>query len=33
VMGDGRIVFEGTQDELEASTDGYVSKFAKRLTE
>ncbi len=33
VMGDGRIVFEGTQDELEASTDDYVSKFAKRLTE
>ena len=33
VMGDGRIVFEGTQNELEASTDAYVSKFAKRLTE
>ena len=33
VLGEGRIVFEGSQDELEASTDPYVSKFAKRLTE
>lgn len=33
VMGEGRIVFEGSQDELEASTDSYISKFAKRLTE
>jgi phospholipid/cholesterol/gamma-HCH transport system ATP-binding protein len=27
VMNEGRLVFEGTQAELEASTDGYVSKF------
>jgi len=33
VMNEGRIVFEGSQDELEASTDSYVSKFARRLTE
>ncbi len=33
VMGEGRIVFEGSQEELEASTDPYVSKFSKRLTE
>ena len=33
VLGEGRIVFEGSQDELEASVDPYVSKFAKRLTE
>lgn len=33
VLGEGRIVFEGSQEELEASTDPYVSKFARRLTE
>lgn len=33
VLGEGRIVFEGSQHELEASTDAYVSKFAKRLTD
>jgi phospholipid/cholesterol/gamma-HCH transport system ATP-binding protein len=33
VLGEGRIVFEGSQEELEASLDPYVSKFAKRLTE
>ena len=33
VLGEGRIVFEGSQAELEESTDSYVSKFAKRLTE
>jgi phospholipid/cholesterol/gamma-HCH transport system ATP-binding protein len=33
VMQDGRIAFEGSQGELEASQDPYVSKFAKRLTE
>lgn len=27
VMHEGRLVFEGTQPELEASGDGYVSKF------
>lgn len=27
VMHEGRVVFEGTQPELEASTDEYVSKF------
>ena len=32
-MQDGRIAFEGSQQELEASQDPYVSKFAKRLTE
>ena len=30
VMRDGRIVFEGTQPELEASTDSYISKFVLR---
>ena len=33
VLGEGRIVFEGSQEELEAATDPYVSRFAKRLTE
>jgi phospholipid/cholesterol/gamma-HCH transport system ATP-binding protein len=33
VLGEGRIVFEGSQHEFEASLDPYVSKFAKRLTE
>ena len=27
VMNEGRLVFEGSQQELEASTDGYISKF------
>lgn len=27
VFGEGRLVFEGTQDELDRSTDSYVSKF------
>lgn len=31
VMQDGRFAFEGSQDELEASHDPYVSKFAKPL--
>ena len=31
VLQDGRIAFEGSQDELEASRDPYVSKFAKHL--
>jgi phospholipid/cholesterol/gamma-HCH transport system ATP-binding protein len=30
VLREGRLVFEGTQEELEASRDGYVSKFANR---
>jgi phospholipid/cholesterol/gamma-HCH transport system ATP-binding protein len=30
VMHEGRIVFEGTQPELEVSTDPYVSKFVPR---
>ncbi len=30
VMKDGRLVFEGTQTELEASKDPYVSKFVRR---
>jgi phospholipid/cholesterol/gamma-HCH transport system ATP-binding protein len=33
VLGEGKIVFEGSQEQLEASTDPYISKFAKRLTE
>lgn len=33
VLGEGRVVFEGTQEELEASADPYVSKFAKPMTE
>jgi phospholipid/cholesterol/gamma-HCH transport system ATP-binding protein len=31
VMRDGRLVFEGSQRELEASTDPYVQKFVKPL--
>jgi phospholipid/cholesterol/gamma-HCH transport system ATP-binding protein len=31
VMQDGRFAFEGSQSELEASRDSYVSKFAKPL--
>lgn len=30
VMQEGRLVFEGSQAELEASTDPYISKFVKR---
>lgn len=30
VLRAGRIVFQGTQDRLEASTDPYVSKFGRR---
>jgi ABC-type transporter Mla maintaining outer membrane lipid asymmetry ATPase subunit MlaF len=29
VMQEGRLVFEGPQDELEASTDSYISRFVK----
>ena len=31
VLREGRIVFEGSQDDLEASTDSYISKFAVPL--
>lgn len=31
VMRDGRLVFEGSQPELEASTDPYIKKFVKPL--
>lgn len=30
VMRDGRIAFEGSEAELESSTDPYIAKFAKR---
>lgn len=30
VLREGRLVFEGTQDELEAADDPYVSKFVRR---
>jgi phospholipid/cholesterol/gamma-HCH transport system ATP-binding protein len=30
VLKEGRLIFEGRQDELERSTDEYVSKFVKR---
>jgi len=30
VMKEGRLVFEGDQDRLEASTDSYITKFVKR---
>ncbi|MBM3738027.1 MAG: ATP-binding cassette domain-containing protein [Acidobacteria bacterium] len=33
VLKDGGIAFEGSQDELEASRDSYVSKFGKPLKE
>jgi phospholipid/cholesterol/gamma-HCH transport system ATP-binding protein len=33
VLKEGALVFEGSQAELEASTDSYISKFAKRLSE
>lgn len=30
VLREGRLVFEGTQSELEASTDPYISRFVRR---
>ena len=30
VMRDGRLIFEGTQQELEGSTDTYIRKFVRR---
>jgi hypothetical protein len=30
VLKEGRLVLEGKQKELEASSDSYVSKFVKR---
>jgi phospholipid/cholesterol/gamma-HCH transport system ATP-binding protein len=33
VMREGRLAFEGRQDQLEASQDAYVSKFVKRPEE
>ena len=30
VMRDGRLIFEGTQQELESSTDAYIKKFVRR---
>jgi ABC-type transporter Mla maintaining outer membrane lipid asymmetry ATPase subunit MlaF len=30
VLKEGHLVFEGSQTELEACTDQYVSKFVKR---
>ncbi|MGB9605954.1 MAG: organic solvent resistance ABC transporter ATP-binding protein, partial [Bryobacteraceae bacterium] len=30
VLREGRLVFEGTREELEASRDPYVSKFIRR---
>src|SRR5581483_7646030 len=30
VLREGRLVFEGRQAELEASTDSYISKFVRR---
>lgn len=33
VLREGRLVFEGTQEELEASRDPYVSKFAVQSSE
>ena len=32
VLREGRLVFEGNQDQLEASQDDYISKFVKRRT-
>jgi phospholipid/cholesterol/gamma-HCH transport system ATP-binding protein len=31
VMREGRLIFEGDQDELEASTDPYIGKFVKHV--
>jgi ABC-type transporter Mla maintaining outer membrane lipid asymmetry ATPase subunit MlaF len=33
VLREGRLVFEGTEEELEASRDEYVSKFVNRSDE
>jgi phospholipid/cholesterol/gamma-HCH transport system ATP-binding protein len=33
VLKEGKIVFDGPQDELEAATDPYVAKFARRWRE
>lgn len=33
VLREGRLIFEGNQAELEASTDSYISKFVKRPEE
>jgi ABC-type transporter Mla maintaining outer membrane lipid asymmetry ATPase subunit MlaF len=30
VLRDGRLIFEGSQDALEASNDPYISKFVKQ---
>ncbi len=30
VMKEGRLIFEGTQDQLEASQDAYITKFVKQ---
>ena len=30
VLRDGRLIFEGGQDELEESKDSYISKFVKQ---
>jgi hypothetical protein len=30
VLKEGRLIFEGGQDQLEASTDSYTLKFVKR---
>ena len=30
LMKEGRLIFEGDQDEFEASNDPYISKFYKR---
>jgi len=30
VLRDGRLIFEGGQDELEASRDSYIVKFVKQ---
>jgi ABC-type transporter Mla maintaining outer membrane lipid asymmetry ATPase subunit MlaF len=33
VLREGRLVFEGTEEQLEASRDEYVSKFVNRSDE
>jgi ABC-type transporter Mla maintaining outer membrane lipid asymmetry ATPase subunit MlaF len=30
VLQEGRLIFEGNQTELEASSDPYISKFVKK---
>ena len=32
VMKEGRVVFEGTQHELEASQDAYIQKFVPKYS-